>query len=321
MGTPFISLLEPTRLEGYDRKLPHDQQPSHIPGIFQDAMSVREAVFVREQGVPLDCEYDADDARSCHWVMYASVNMTTAPEERDPATDAVLRPRRSETRSMPIGTMRIVPFPHPPHPPEGARYVGNVLQPAEDGGGGGDGSNNQDSHGKNHDNSQTGSNISSTAAAVADDPAGGRPRSQPLSTVDERRQTSAMPFGADRATDFHDGKEPYVKLGRVAVVPEFRGHRISAQLWNAARKWLQENPTYFNPSVKELGMDRMKAGTTDDIPKWNGLVCTHAQEDVVKVYERWGFRVDKGMGKWFEEGIPHVGMYLRLELKSTDPKV
>jgi predicted GNAT family N-acyltransferase len=302
MGTPFISLLEPCRLAGYDRTLPHDKQPSsHIPSIFKDAMSVRETVFVKEQGVPLEYEYDADDARSCHWVSYASVKMTTVPEERDPATNALIRPRRSETRTLPIGTLRIVPFPHPPHPPDGARYVDNVLQPpAEDGA-------------KNDENSRPGS---TTAAAEQQ-----KPRSRALSTVDEQRHTSAMPFGVDRVTEFHDGKEPYIKLGRVAVIPEFRGHRIAVQLWDAVRKWLLENPTYFNPSVMELGLDRLKIGTLDDIPKWNGLVCVHAQEAVIKIYEQWGFRVDKEMGRWYEEDIPHVGMFLRLEMKSTDPKV
>jgi predicted GNAT family N-acyltransferase len=31
-------------------------------------MEVREQVFVKEQNIPLENEFDADDARSCHWV-------------------------------------------------------------------------------------------------------------------------------------------------------------------------------------------------------------------------------------------------------------
>ncbi|KAI1136562.1 hypothetical protein F5Y05DRAFT_390176 [Hypoxylon sp. FL0543] len=296
MGTPFITLLKPCQLDGYDRSKPHDQQPAHIPKVFCDAMEVREAVFVREQGVPLEYEHDADDARSCHWVMYASVNQTTEPEERDPRTGEVTRPRRSETRSMPIGTLRVVPFPHPPHPQPGGRYVDNVLQedddqdnPASDGGGGG---------------------IRAT-----------RSRSRTLTSVDEERQASALPYGVDRPTTYHDGKEPYVKLGRMAVIPMFRGHHIAGQLWRAAKKWLEDNPTFFNPSITELGMDQIKAGTPSDIPNWNGLVCCHAQEKVVKFYEKLGFKVDEGMGKWYEEGIPHVGMFQRLHIKSTGPRV
>ncbi|RYO99138.1 hypothetical protein DL763_001739 [Monosporascus cannonballus] len=309
MGTPFIALQEPTKLDGYDRTRPHDQQPAHVPKVFCDAMEVREAVFVREQGVPLENELDADDPRSCHWVMYASVNQTTEPEERDEATGEVVRPRRSETRSQPIGTLRVVPFPHPPHPQEGGWYVGNVLrerppQPASAAGGGG-----------GHGEAGAGGD-QQTAAHRA--PA---PTKSHSSAVDEERQKSALPFGTDRATTYHDGREPYVKVGRVAVIPEFRGHKIAGQIWRAARKWLEEHPAYFNPSVTELGMDRLKAGASSEIPKWNGLVICHAQESVTKVYEKWGFKLDEGMGKWYEEGVPHVGMALRLHIKDKNPTV
>ncbi|OTB04190.1 hypothetical protein M426DRAFT_59176 [Hypoxylon sp. CI-4A] len=265
MGTPFITHLEPTRLiDGYDATKPREQQPSHVPKPFLDAMEVRTAVFVKEQNVPAEYEYDADDPRSCHWVTYASVNQTKEPEERDPSTGDVIRPRKSETISMPIGTLRIVPFPHPPHPPPGARYVNNVL--VED-------------------------------------------------------EASALPFGVDRPTKYHDGKEPYVKLGRVAVIPEFRGHHIGTQLWRVARRWLEDNPAFFNPSITELGMDQLKAGTPSDVPKWKGLVCCHAQERYLSVYKKWGFKVDEGMGKWYEEGILHVGMFQRLHIKEVNPSV
>jgi hypothetical protein len=303
MGTPFIALLGPTSLEGYKRTLPHDQQTSpYIPPLFKDAMNVREAAFAADHHQPGWAEqYDDDDARSCHWVIYASENKTIELEERDPDTDIVIRPRRSVTRSLPIGTLRIVPFPHPPHPKDGARYIGHVLQPAEEGAGGGGNS------GRTDGNSSQRGSTNTTAA-------------QALNTVIERRRTWAMAFKPDRKTDFHDGKEPYVKLDRVAVMPEFRHHRqIPVELWNAAKKWLHENPTAFDPSIKELGMDLMKVASTYDIPKWNGLVCLHAQESLVDVYERWGFRVDKGMGTWYEDGIPHVGMFQRLKVKYVFP--
>ncbi|KAI2610877.1 acyl-CoA N-acyltransferase [Hypoxylon fragiforme] len=308
MGTPFISHLEPTRLDGYDRTLPHDQQPvgAQIPKVFCDAMEVREAVFVREQGVPLANELDADDPRSCHWVTYASVNRVTAHEQRDPSTGKLLHPRRSETSSIPIGTLRIVPFPHPPHPVPGGRYVDNVLLPQE-----------EEADGDDKEAEATRSKDQTGDAAAATN----RPRARTLTSVEEERQASALPFGTDRPTTFHDGKEPYVKMGRMAVIPEFRGHHIAGQLWRAARKWLEDNPAFFNPSVAELGMDQLKAGAPSDIPKWNGLICCHAQEQVASLYERWGFRVDEGMGRWFEEGIPHVGMFQRLNIKNVTPKV
>jgi hypothetical protein len=76
MGTPFISFLGPSNLDGYDRKRRPSQQPDNIPKTFLDAMEVREQVFVEEQGVPLDNEFDSDDPRACHWVCTASVIRT-----------------------------------------------------------------------------------------------------------------------------------------------------------------------------------------------------------------------------------------------------
>ncbi|KAI8944370.1 hypothetical protein F4801DRAFT_222998 [Xylaria longipes] len=318
MGTPFITLLEPCKLDGYNPHLPHSAQPSHIPSPFRDAMEVRERVFVFEQGYPLESEFDADDGRSCHWIMYASVNTTTQPEERDPETLDVIRPRRSITQTVPIGTLRIVPFPHPPHPPDGARYVGGVLQPAKGVPGVARSSNpkqdeSQDSNGKNKESSSSDGNGNGTAPPPK--------RHRAMSLVDQRRLSAPMPFGADRQTTYHNGKEPYMKLGRVAVVPEYCGHGVADQLWNAAKQWLMKNPTYFNPSIKELGLDVMKIDNTRDVPEWRGLICVHAQEAVVKVYERWGFTLDKGMGKFYEENIPHVGMWARLGYQIVSPMV
>jgi hypothetical protein len=68
MGTPFIQLLKPSNLDEYDRKKLPSQQPPSVPKTFLDAMEVREQVFVMEQNIPLENEYDSDDARSCHWV-------------------------------------------------------------------------------------------------------------------------------------------------------------------------------------------------------------------------------------------------------------
>ncbi|KAI0451803.1 hypothetical protein F5B21DRAFT_485652 [Xylaria acuta] len=321
MGTPFITLLQPTRLDGYNPRLPYNLQASHIPSPFRDAMEVRERVFVTEQGCSLEFEYDADDARSCHWIMYASVNTTIQHEERDPETLELVRPRRSITQTVPIGTLRIVPFPHPPHPPDGARYVNGVLQPAEDV------LDAASSSKPSHNGSQNGSgktkesspsngngNGNCTAAAAAPPPPPSR-RRRAMTLVDQRRMSAPMPFGTDRETDYHNGKEPYLKLGRVAVVPEYRDHRVADQLWDAAKQWLERHPTYFNPSIKELGMDVMKVNNTRDVPEWHGLVCVHAQEAAVNAYERWGFRVDKGMGKFYVENIPHVGMWERLNTK------
>lgn len=80
----------------------------------------------------------------------------------------------------------------------------------------------------------------------------------------------------------------------------------------------QEESILFDPSIRELGLEQMGASTEAEAPQWRGLVCVHAQEQVASVWASWGFEVDEGMGKWWEEGIPHVGMFLRLEIGPKD---
>jgi len=65
----------------------------------------------------------------------------------------------------------------------------------------------------------------------------------------------------------------------------------------------------------------VKVGNAEDIPIWRGLICVHAQEPVVRIYEKWGFKIDKAMGTWYEEGIPHVAMFLRLNVDVKERKI
>ncbi|GAO16250.1 uncharacterized protein UV8b_08235 [Ustilaginoidea virens] len=264
MGTPFISILEPSKLDSFERGKPHDQQSANVPKVFIDAMEVRESVFVEEQKAPLENELDSDDSRSCHWVVYASVNKTEETEVRDQDGN-VIQPRKSSTRTTPIGTIRLVPFPHEPHPRIGAQYWKGQL-----------------THGKERQSP----NIKSLPITAA----------------------------TDRPTTFHDGKEPYVKLGRLAVVKEYRGNGLSGLLVQTALSWLRSDPSFFDPSITEMGLEQMGASNEADIPKWGGLVCVHAHEEAVEMWARWGFQVDDGMGKWWEQGIPHVGMFKRLDI-------
>lgn len=264
MDTPIVHLLEPPTpaITLYDRSLNPSAQPASVPRIFMDAMAVREAVFVREQGVAAENELDDDDARSCHWVVYAntgtgtSETITTMPSE-------------------PIGTLRLVPFPHPPHPVPGGVYFDGRLVGRKD--------------------------------AAGND----------VDVQEEQEQAPAAveQAGADRPTALHDGREPYVKLGRLAVAPGFRGRGVAGLLVRAALRWMREHPAYFDdPSVEAVG------GSSDVTPpKWDGLVCCHAQEQVQHVWARFGFEVDEGMGRWWEEGMPHVGMFCRLKPEHLDP--
>ncbi|KAK3990740.1 acyl-CoA N-acyltransferase [Cladorrhinum sp. PSN332] len=293
-GTPFIAVLQPQDvLHRYEKSKPHTQQPTIIPKTFLDAMSVRESVFVTEQQIPLENEFDSDDPRSCHWVIYASVNKTDAPAVISPESGAIIRPRRSTHISLPIGTIRLVPFPHPPHPRNGGIYVDGELTNA-------------------------GSEIQSPNPNP--NPETPPEKVKPLTPLESARTTApSLRFGADRPTDFHDGQEPYVKLGRLAVLPEFRRMGIAGQLVRAAVQWMQENYVIFNPrpstvGFERLGMDEGAAGGGGILPKWRGLICVHAQESAVSTWEKYGFEADKAMGTWYEEGIPHVGMWRRVEV-------
>ncbi|KAM4059130.1 acetyltransferase [Hirsutella rhossiliensis] len=214
--TPSIAFLEPSNLKGFQPGRSRDAQPVSIPRPFLDAMEVRGKVFVREQNVPLENEFDSDDSRSCHWVVYATSKQTAPP----------------------AGTVRLVPFPHEPHPEAGGSYWNGVLE-----------------------------------------------GEQPVT-----------------------GSEPYVKLGRLAVIKECRGQRLAGYLVIEALSWLKANKSYFDDAVTEPGSEQ-------GAPRWKGLVCAHAQEQAVGAWAKWGFQVDEGMGRWFEEGIPHVGMFRRLDIE------
>lgn len=226
-------------------------------------MRVREEVFVNEQKCPLENEFDADDPRSCHWVVYASINETVKPELQDDEGNVTQR-KKSVTTTQPIGTIRLIPFPHPPHPEPGSKW--------------------------------------SMYASEAH--------------VSESDQTTyPPPYIVDRETTFHDGTEPYIKLGRMAVIKEFRGHGLAKLLVHTAMTWAAQNPAYFNPSITESGMDALGAKRLAEVPAWKGLICVHAQEQVAKLWAKWGFTADEKMGAWIEEGINHVGMFNRMDLE------
>ncbi|KAH6718210.1 hypothetical protein BKA61DRAFT_716926 [Leptodontidium sp. MPI-SDFR-AT-0119] len=107
----------------------------------------------------------------------------------------------------------------------------------------------------------------------------------------------------DRSTDLHDGVEPYVKLGRLCVVKEFRGRGYAVLLVQRMLQWVVANPDF---------------ACAGDGREWKGLVGIHANADVVGTWKRYGFVVDEGMGSWFEGSMRHVGMFLRLDLDGVN---
>ncbi|KAA6412137.1 MAG: GNAT family [Lasallia pustulata] len=217
-------------------------------------MSIRERIFVHTQSVPLENELDADDPRSWHWVAYASVGAPKANRSSSSSSSSGGEQRRpSESGRVPVGTLRLVPPPHPPHPqPEGRYAVDN-----------------------------------------SGDAAPGAERA------------------ANRKSAWHDGKEAYVKLGRLATLQEYRGLGLGRLLVNTALEWVRRNAEAVSVGGGDA-VERERGGVEE---RWRGLVLVHAQVGVVGFWRGLGFVVDEGLGEWWEEGIRHVGMWRRLEVK------
>ena len=246
---PIIKFQSPVgnELRFYNRSIPGAQQSAIIPATFCDAMTVREAVFVNEiKAVSFGHHTDRDDARSCHWVIYSPVPGGSASA-------------RSAAKSLPIGTIRLIPYPHHPLPEEGAYYEA--------------------------------------------------PRADVPAEESESLFTGPVPkYVPDRRTSLHDGKEPYIKLGRLSVLKEFRGSKLADALIQAALKWAAENPEFSSESLPDEGVG---------LPKWNGLVCVHAHERAMSTWARNGFLADEEMGTWFEAGLKHHGMFIRVDIRHS----
>lgn len=264
MTTEFISMLPPpgVSIAKYDTTCPSSDQDPSIPSTFCEAMSIREAVFVQEQGVPLENELDSDDARSFHWVVYASVG-TSSSASPPPSTtrhrknssagsgkglmDEEGRRKSESTASrVAVGCIRLVPPPHPSHP---------------------------NSH---------------------------------------RQQQGVKSQG-------HAPEEPYIKLGRLATLPQFRSMGLSRLLIKAALEYVASHPNEISPPSSPAELEKAKLeGRPEAIP-WQGLVMVHAQKQIEGLWEKYGFKKDEQLGVWDEEGIDHVGMWRRIAIKDSLP--
>lgn len=97
-----------------------------------------------------------------------------------------------------------------------------------------------------------------------------------------------------------DRREPYVKIGRLATLKEFRGRGYGRVLVDTALGF-----TGRNGASMVLG---------EGLGEWKGLVLAHAQKGVEGWYNGVGFVSDEGMGRWWEEGVEHLGVWRRVEI-------
>lgn len=265
----FISFLPATAslATSYDRtKRAADQAARDIPTTFKDAMTVRERVYVDEQNVLLENEFDDDDPRSFHWVVYASVGTSSSSNGASPLSEgtpttgsASPSPQEERRQSDPtanrvaVGTIRLVPPPHPPHPaPSDTHKLDNSLR------------------------------APATVSHTSGTPAVG----------------------------------PYIKLGRLAVLPAYRKLKLAALLVRTALDWAAQNGYQIMSPPRPEEIELAKAeGREADLESWNGLTLVHAQTWLEKFWGKFGFVKDEEMGEWDEEGIMHCGMWLTLKLR------
>jgi predicted GNAT family N-acyltransferase len=262
-GTEFLSMQPPPQeaVKDYDNTKPHTQQKISIPQVFGDAMSVREEVF-GEQGVPLEAEFDEDDRRSWHWVVYASVAVTSNGK-----TDDERRASASAGR-LAVGTIRLVPPPHGPN-----KYI----------------------------------------------------KTAELKEGDKHPDADPPPYISDEVQKKHP-TEPYIKLGRLAILKEYRSLGLSKLLINTALEWASKHPDSIRPPPSPTTMEAANqlGHAIEKAVVWNGLAMIHAQVSVEKMWAKHGFteelRNEKGEievskeGRWDEEGIQHMGMWKRLKV-------
>ncbi|KAI9847527.1 MAG: hypothetical protein M1838_000853 [Thelocarpon superellum] len=246
----FINFLPPPgeAIAAYDPALSADDQPKSVPSTFIEAMTVRHKVFVEEQQVPVEIELDEDDARSFHWVVYASVSVPTQAGER----------KGSETATVPVGTIRLVPPPHPP----------------------------------------------------LVDPGNSPPHERPGAMFSLELIKSAT-----HTSIHYDGKEPYVKLTRVATLSAYRGLGLGRLLMDTALAWASQNQDAVLPALSPTSREAAKVEGEPE-QRWQGLVLVHSQSYIQGMYARAGFQLDEEMGEWEEGGIPHVGMWKRIPIES-----
>ncbi|KAJ5485740.1 hypothetical protein N7530_000040 [Penicillium desertorum] len=105
--------------------------------------------------------------------------------------------------------------------------------------------------------------------------------------------------------------EPCIKLTRVAIMPSFRGLGLGRRLVETALGWAAVHAAEIDDAAAQIAA----RGNSPVTPTpWRGLVLVHAQVDVEGMYAGLGFATDQSLGRWDEEGIEHVGMFLRVAL-------
>lgn len=278
--------------------------------------------------MPLENEFDEDDLRSHHWILYTSHASTVGINAAGHVSNVIFDISTGITaeqnlstippaNAVPAGTVRLVPPPHPPH-----HVVPSTLHIAS----------------------------SAALAAHADAPEAACANAQNAQT--QKAMHAPPATNSQNPNKPHhvpgigplDPEEPYIKLGRLAIVKPCRGSGLGPLLVETAIAWALENPQQMADmetlyvhiftsltayrlnhfaDLRSSGdihpaddhVDVSTRGRTSASPRpWNGLILTHAQRPLEQYYNRLGFVRDEIMGVWDEEGIDHIGMWRRVDV-------
>ncbi|KAH7042199.1 acyl-CoA N-acyltransferase [Macrophomina phaseolina] len=110
--------------------------------------------------------------------------------------------------------------------------------------------------------------------------------------------------------------EPYIKLGRLAILPAYRKLGLATLLVRTALDWAAQNSYQVLSPPRPEDAERAKAkGCEGELEAWRGSCRVRTQSSLEKFWRLFGFVRDESMGEWEEEGVMHVGMWLRLNLR------
>lgn len=281
--------------------------------LFLAAHKVRYEVFVKEQHCSAANEIDTDDARSWHWIIYA-------PSSPPPKDQARAWPEPAQVGKAPVEEGPVGGWHHHLLP------VNNNKDKTD---------NDINNTNNKFKHEESGSVIPVATTRLVPFSPSPSPSPPPPTAASPSREVGAGVAEQQQQqppthteTKMWNGKEAYIKLGRLATLPSHRGLGFGRVLIDSALKWAVENVSTLSLSSP---VQRQQPRITEEQENeeeekeekggngwngWNGLVLVHAQRDVEAWYRSvHGFVTDEDMGVWIEEEIEHVGMWRRLDLR------